>query len=315
MSPEQWCEALHVLERNGVVFHLILGNELLTYPDPVALVENLRDFHGRYAIYTTFPQGSTERLLDKVIAAGVYNLSSGVDTWPGLLTGDTAVDRKSSAALYWLEYCLEHGVPDVHGTVTIHSHNFDKLEPLFDLLTKKKIWTAVSMVEYSVDNKHDFYGGYEQMKNWLIPESERGRFRDEMYRLAAEIRKGRWMMQVTPEYFEEAADREVARTPWHCSQPLLISIEEDGSLRACGYRGGLDEKWSVFDLREGGALTMQRYIELQRARTSQCPGCGGGGGMWSYWWQAENFQKGDLSVGDRVFQVHVPGYEFERTKK
>jgi MoaA/NifB/PqqE/SkfB family radical SAM enzyme len=314
LSPAQWAEAFHILEGHGVVFHLILGNELFSYPDPVGLVKALKPFHGRYAIYTTFPPGLTERYLDDVIDAGVYNLSGGVDVHPGLLTGDLHIDRKSDAVLYWLDYARKRGVPDVHATATIHAKNYDKLEPLFDLCTKLGIWTAVSMVEASTDGKHDFYGTVEQMKDWLIPETESAKFRDTMYHLAEEVRKGRWMMQVPPGYFEEAGDREVSREPWHCSLPTLIAIEEDGALRACGYRGGLDQRYTVFDLRQGGGLTMPEYIRLQQEKTRQCPGCGQGAG-WSYWYQSELYASGLTEIGDKVFQTHFPGYEFEEMNR
>lgn len=311
LTPEQWAEALGVLESHGVVFHLILGNELLTYPDPVGFVSALRPHWGRYAIYSTFPPGPTRRHLDDCIRAGLYNISGGVDVPAGMRTGDRHIDRKSSEVLYWLDYCHQRGVPDVQATITIHSRNYDRLEPLLDYCTERDIWVGASLVEASSDGKHDFYGSVVQMREWLIPEAERGKFRDTMYRLAEQIRTGRWKIQVPPSYFEEMGDREISRTPWHCHLPVLIHVEEDGVLRACSYRGGLDERYTVFDLRPGGGLTMTRYIEMQSARTQQCPGCGVGGGAWSYWWMAESWLRGAVELGDRVFQIHYPGYEFE----
>lgn len=314
LSPAQWAVALHILESHGVVFHLILGNELFSYPNCVELVKELRPFWGRYAIYSTFPHKWAEKWCDPCIDAGLYNISGGVDVWPGLLTGDKDVDEKSNRVLYWLNYCHQRGVPDVQATVTIHRHNYDKLEPLLDLCTQRDIWVGMSLVEFSLDGRHDFYGTKDRMKDWLIPEAERERFRDSMYGLAAEIRKGRWKVQLPPNYFEEVGDRELHQAPWHCSEPVLINVEEDGALRACGYRGPLKERHSVFELGDG-RLSMQGYVDLQRQCTSECPGCGGGGGAWSYWWMAEQFHKGDLGKGDQVFQTHYPGYEFEKTVK
>lgn len=312
LTPKEWAEALHILESHGVQFHLILGNELFSYPGCVDLVTELKAFWERYAIYTTFPHKWTERWLQPCIDAGLYNISCGVDVPPGVLTGDKDVDEKADRGLFYLNYCKKAGVPDVHATATIHRHNYDKLEPLFDYCTKHGIWMAVSMVEYSLDGKHDFYGGYETMKDWLIPAAERGRFRDTMYYLAEQVRSGRWMMQVPPSYFEEIGRREYDQDPWHCSLPTIISVEEDGTLRGCGYRGPLKEPVSVFELGELGTLTMQEYIRRQRACTSECPGCGGGGGAWSFWWQSEQWFEGDITLGDKVFQTHFPGYAFEK---
>lgn len=314
LKPDEWINALRILEKEGIVFHLILGNELLAYPRVVEFVEKLKEFHGRYAVYSTFPEPWTTKYLDDVIDAGIYNMSGGVDVWPGLLTGDTSIDDKSNQVLQKLVYCKDRGVPDVQATTTIHRHNYDKLEPLLDLCTKKGIWVGLSMVEYSVDGKHDFYGGKESMKDYLIPEEDRQKFRDTMYHLAAEVRKGRWMVQLPPAYFEGLGDRELAQKPWHCSEPLLISLEEDGALRSCNYRGKLKEAHSVFELGDG-SFTMEDYVRLQKESTSECPGCGGGGGAWSYWWMAEHWLKGDQKAGDTVFQTHLPGYEFDKTIK
>lgn len=309
LTPEQWAEALKILEDHGVVFHLILGNELFTYPDPVGLVKALRPFWGRYAIYSTFPGKTAEKYLDACIDAGLYNISCGVDVWPGLLTGDKHVDEKSQKGLYWLKYAKDRGVPDVQATVTIHRYNYDKLDPLLDLCTELGIWVGCSVVEYSADGKHDFYGPEEVSGAWAIPDEEAEKFRDEMYRLADEISKGRWMVQVPPAYFREMGDRRVKKEPWHCSLPTIIHVEEDGTLRACNYRGPLKVRASVFEL--GKTLTMEQYIRMQRDCADECPGCGADGGGWSYWWMSEYWLKGDVQEGDRVFQVHHPGYEFE----
>jgi MoaA/NifB/PqqE/SkfB family radical SAM enzyme len=314
LSPEQWADGLHILEYHGVQFHLFIGNELFSYSDPVGFVKAIKPFYGRYGIYSTFPPGWTEKYFDDCINAGLYNISGGVDVLPGLhKTGDVHIDRKARAVLSWLEYALMRGVPDVQAQITIHRHNYDKLYPLLDLCTEKGMWVGCSLVEASADGLHDFYGTADTMTEWLIPADERNKFSDEMYKLADEVATGRWKMQLPPTYFRELADREVRRDPWHCSLPMLISIEEDGSLRGCGYRGPLSEKYSIFDLREGGKLPMSEYIRLQREKTSQCPGCGVGGGAWSFWWMAEYWLKGDVAMGDRIFQTHAPGHLFEAT--
>lgn len=314
LKPDQWIDAIRILETHGVVFHLILGNELLAYPRCVEFIEKMNEFYGRYAIYSTFPEPFRKKYLDDVIDAGLYNMSGGVDVWPGLVTGDKDIDDKSNAVLKYLVYCKKRGVPDVQATTTIHSKNYDKIEPLLDLCTDKGIWIGLSMVEYSLDGKHDFYGNKESMLEWLIPDKDRGKFRDTMYGLADKVRSGRWMVQLPPSYFEELGDREFKQTPWHCSKPLLIHLEEDGALRGCNYRGKLNEKVSIFDLhKETGTITMDDYIRMQNECTKACPGCGGGGGAWSYWWMAEHWLKGDQKVGDEVFQKHTPGYVFDKT--
>jgi MoaA/NifB/PqqE/SkfB family radical SAM enzyme len=312
LRPEQWANALTILEQQGVVFHLLLGNELFVYPWPVELVKALRPFHGRYAVYSTFPQPYTDKYFAKCVDAGLYNISCGVDSADAkAFTGDIDVDHKAVVGLEWLVKAKKMGVPDVQATITIHAHNWDKLRPIFDFCTDHDIWVGLNLVEYSLDGRHDFYPGREAMASWLISEDNKAKFRDEMYSIAAEIRTGKWKVQLPSKYLEEIGDREVSGKIWHCSEPAIIHLEEDGALRACGYRGPLKERHSVFEL--GGRLTMEQYISLQRQCTMECPGCGTGG--WSYWWMAEYWQKGPIEAGDKVFQTHKPGYEFEREMK
>jgi MoaA/NifB/PqqE/SkfB family radical SAM enzyme len=315
LKPKQWAKALHILEDHGVKFHVILGNELLTYQhDPIELVKELKPFWERYGMYSTFPEPWASKLMDKILDVGIYNLSGGVDVWPGLKTGDKNVDNKANSVLQWLLYAKEKGVPDIQVQITIHRHNYNKLEPLLNLCTKKGLWVGCSLIEYSADGKHDFYPTKDKMENWLIPNEEKEQFRDSMFSLAEKVQSGRWMMQLPPDYFRELGIRELENKPWHCSRPILIHLEEDGALRACSYRGPLEERHTIFEF-ESGSFTMDDYIRLQRNVTKKCPGCSGGGGIWSYWWMAEHWLKGEVEVGDKVFQVHKPGYEFDKTIK
>lgn len=310
LSPDQWREALDILEGLGIQFHCIIGNELLSYPDPVSLVRALKPSWGKYGIYSTFPPGWTRRWLDVCIDAGLYNISGGIDAVEDLRTADPHVNAKAASVLEYLSYCKRRGVPDVHATVTIHRHNFDHLDKLLNECTKRGIWVNLNPIAASLDGGHDFYGSVSTMQDWLIPSDQRVRFRDEMHRIAQEVRSGRWTVQVPPSYIEEVGDRELSQDSWHCSLPVIINIEEDGALRGCNYRGPLDKKVSVLDL--GKTYSIEEYVEDQRVCTQACPGCGPGGAAWSYWWMAERWVRGDYEIGDKVFQTHLPGHEYER---
>lgn len=311
MSPEEWAKAFSIMEDNGIRFHLILGNELFSYPDPVGLIRALKPFWGRYAVYSTFPPGWSKRLLDEIIDAGLYNMSAGVDVWAGLKTGDAHVDAKADAGLKGLLYCKQRSVPDLQATVTIHRFNYDRLIPLFDLISRHGIYIGCSTIQVSADGKHDFYGPVGPMDRWRIPGEHKGRFIREMRKIAQEARKGRWLLQVPPSYFEAVAELYESERVWHCSLPMILSVEEDGSLRGCAYRGTIKKRMSVFDLATEGA--MELYVREQREVTSLCPGCSVDGGPWSYWWMAEFWTKGDIEVGDEVFRTHKLGHLFEET--
>ena len=304
LRPEEWIEAFDILWGEGVSFFLILGNEVLCYPWIVELVKMLREngFYGKYAMYSTFPEPWYSDLREKLVDAGLYNISCGVDVVEGA-DFDRDIAEKSLRGLRELLWFKERGVPDLQATVTIHRYNYKLLPKIFDTITKCGIWIGSSIIEYSEDGSHDFFGTREEVGDFLIPESEYGEFEKMLKYVAGEIRRGRWMVQPPPEYFEFLAESK-GRAVWHCSLPLIIHIEEDGSLRSCTYRRGVrTHRYTVFDI--GKKISMEDYANLQRLDCSECPGCG----AWSYWWMAEfYYRRGEMELNDKVFQQHYSVY-------
>jgi len=303
LKPEEWIKAFDILRDNGIKFFLILGNEIFVYPGIVELVKMLKEngFWGMYAMYTTFPEPWYTKLRDKLIEAGLYNISSGVDLLPNIKIDDKHIYEKSIWGLEQLSWFKEHGVPDVHATITIHRYNYRYLEKMFDIITSKKIWIGVNMIHYSEDGKHDFYGTREMVKSFLIPDNEKTEFERIMYHLANEARKGRWMLHAPPEYLELLGKLK-GEPKWHCSLPLEISIEADGELRLCGYRPFQKYRgYSVFDI--GNKITIYDYVKWFMEEQKECPGC-----VWSCFYIAEYWYRRDVEFGDKVFQQHASIY-------
>ena len=299
LRPEEWIEAFDILSREGVEFFLILGNEVLVYPWIVDLVRMLREngFYGKYAMYSTFPEPWYSRLREKLIEAGLYNISCGVDLVEGT-SGDQSIDEKSIWGLEQLIWFKEHGVPDVHATITIHEKSYRQMHKICEACTKHKIWVAVSLVEYSPDGKHDFYGVREELDDFMIKDKQE--FKNYMYWFAEQVERGRWMIQTPPEYFRMLGDKG-GEPEWHCSIPLIISVEADGALRLCAYRPFYKHKASVFDI--GKSIGMEDYAKWHMEKSRECPGC-----FWSYPFTAEYWYHKDVEFGDKVLQVHASKY-------
>ena len=303
LKPEEWIKAFEVLKDNDVKFFLILGNEVLVYPGIVDLVKMLREngFWGMYAMYSTFPEPWYSLLRYKLVDAGLYNMSAGVDIVSGITTGDESVDAKSVWGLEQLIWFREQGVPDLDATITIHRYNYRYLDKILDVVTSNGIWGNVNMIHYSEDGLHDFYGTVEELKSFIIPESEREEFKYVMYYLAEQVRRGRWMFYPPPEYLELLGDLG-GKPIWHCSLPLEIAIEADGELRLCGYRPFFKHRgYSVFDI--GSKITIYDYMRWFMEERKDCPGC-----VWSCFYTAEYWYYRDVGFGDKVFQQHASKY-------
>jgi MoaA/NifB/PqqE/SkfB family radical SAM enzyme len=302
LKPEEWLKAFDILRVEGVKFFLILGNEVLAYAWIVDLVRMLKEngFWGMYAMYSTFPEPLYSKLREKLVEAGLYNMSAGVDIIPGLTTGDKHIDTKSIWGLEQLVWFKEHGVPDVHATVTIHEHNYRLLDRIMGVISSKGIWVGANLIHYSLDGLHDFFGTVEDVRHFLI--KDRKAFKEKMYQIANEVRAGKYRSWSPPEYYELIGD--LGGQPlWHCNLPLLISIDADGSLRLCGYRPFYKHRgYTVFDI--GTKITMEDYARWYMVEANMCPNC-----AWNCHYTAElYFLSGDPEYADRLFQVHASKY-------
>lgn len=204
LSPAEWIRAFEILSDHGVRFFQVLGNEVLTYPWIVELTRMLREngFYGSYAFYTTFPEPWYSRLRERLVEAGLYNISAGVDVVAGAVP-DGHIMEKSIVGLEGLIWFKEHGVPDVHATVTIHRHNYRRLHEVARVATRHRIWTGYSMVGYSPDGLHDFYGTRNELADFLIDDPND--FARWMNWFADLVELGVYAVHSPPQYFRELA--------------------------------------------------------------------------------------------------------------
>lgn len=303
LRPEEWERFFSWADKEGFVFHLGLGNENLAYPWIVDFVRNMR---GRYySLYTTFPEPFYSRTREKLIEAGIYSLATGVDFDPKWLVDEKgkfdSIKAKAFHGVQAMMWFISKGMPDAHFTVTVHKYNYEYLDKILDALTETGVPIAVNIVEYSEDGKHDFFGTRDVLKDFLWnTEEEKKKFREKMKEIADGVREGKWNVQQPPEYFEWLAKigGEVGGKCFVRHRPQILAIEEDGTLRLCGYRKGEEvSKYTIFDLVEGN-ITLEELEKIWRKDWAKCPGCN-----WSWWWSIE-FYMDKLGDESSVYQKH-----------
>lgn len=298
LTVEEWKKAFDILKKLGVSFNLILGNEVtLLGKGLIELVSYLKKKNISYALYSTAPTLLFQQLKEGLIKAGLKNLSCGFDS----LTRKDSIGIKSRRGLQAMIE-MKKRIPnlDTQGTITLSKINLDTTIDLLRVLTKNKIWGAVNIIHWDKDGKYDFFPPKEQLSEFLIDDKEK------FLKLCSQLKKltkeGKVMIQNPPEYFDDLAKYGLELN-WHCSKPLIITIDADGSLRLCGYRRGEKiKKFTIFDL-----LDKKRFKEYQKVweqESKKCPGC-----FWSYWWMAEYFLKSkQLEYGKKVFKTHYSKY-------
>lgn len=314
MTVEEWKRGFTALKNRGVKFHLILGNEPLLYEGIEELIDWLTNVDGTpYAFYTTSPAHLHESLAPKLVKAGLMNASCGVDRFPmsaeavgSLVRSDAGEDffvqRKASLGYDGLKWYQAHGVRDIHATITISKQNHEYVLPLIKYLNEQGMWVAINTLHWDIDGGFDFFPPRASLEHDMLSA-------DEMRQVAETIKdaqeKGDIALQNPPGYMDAMIEHGTDHS-WHCSKPVIYSVDPDGGMRCCGYRRGADaSRVHVFDLEtdEGDAA----YWQAWRTDSAACPGC-----LWSYWWQAEDqldpAKKSDDDFGHRFFQYHANEY-------
>ncbi len=303
LNLEQWKEAFLIMKELGVEFNLILGNEILMLRDD--LVELTEFFHEkdiRYAYYTTFPEPLWSEYRDKLIDVGIKNLSCGFDTLPkysGEYEGD--ILKKSISGIAGLEWARDNGVPDLQGTITVSKLNLEHLPDLLMELTDRNLWAGVNVIHHSDDPMFDFFPKTEEIEDFVLTEDDRPTMERIIKEIKEKMENGQLKMQNTPGFFDAWLKHGI-KLDWHCTNPLILSVDADGSMRTCGYRkGGRVKKYNIFDL--ASEETRWKFMYDWNADRSECPGC-----FWSFWFLAEQQKREDPDFADGYFQDHDSKY-------
>lgn len=298
LRPKDWIRNLDILSDVGVEFFLILGNEVLLYPWIVELVEKLdkNGYYGKYAMYSTFVEPQYSKLRQKLVDAGLYNISCGVDAMTEI-TGDKDIDAKSITGLQQLQWFKQKGVPDVQGTITIHRQNYKQIPELLEYMTSKEIWAGLNYVEHPKGPNYDFFSN-DIDNTFLFREQDKEDLLEVMKTVRDMVKSGKVMVQNPPEYFIDGVEL-APGMKWHCTSGLNIDIEADGSLRSCSYSNHMKKRINVSDLAVPG--NRQEIFDTLYSAKQECPGC-----FWSYTWFADFYAKknGLGNILDNKFKSH-----------
>jgi MoaA/NifB/PqqE/SkfB family radical SAM enzyme len=294
LTGDQWIEVFDILTNDlGVEFNLLLGNEPLTMGDEfVKIVKHLSDKKIHYAVYSTSPKKLFNEYKDKLIEAGLNNYSCGFDS----LKRTDSIGIKSKRGFDALIEMRKKGVEDIHLQLTLSKINLDEVIELAELATKNDIWFGVSPLHWNKDGKYDFFPKKEELNDFIIEDREKYyKIIDELKRLTEE---GKIKMQIHPKGFDDIKKYALDMS-WHCSKPIIITVDSDGSLRLCGYRKGERvPKMTIFDLKDKDKF--EEYKRLWKLDCDECPGC-----FWLYPWQAEFYlEEKERDYGIKVFQEH-----------
>ena len=281
LTISQWRKAFKILEKMGIEFNLILGNE--TWVLGEGLIDLLWDTKIKYALYTTCPPELFKKHRDKFFRSGaINNLSCGVDYPSNALEIDDDSWKKSQDAWKGFEW-LKKNYPKVDNqpTITLHRRNYRYLPEIVREATEKNLFVAFNPIHWDKDGKYDFFPSKERISDLIFQPQQY----KELENILLKIKDNPGLLQLGDYIDFLLEDMERIQMGWHCGGDPYggPTIDSDGSLRLCGYRKGTrTPKFSIFDLPE----KEQEWREAIRQDAEECPGCG-----WVYPWSANFWDK------------------------
>lgn len=300
LTLEQWRRAFDILKDLGVDFHLLLGNELLMRDDIVEIMDYLTNvIQTPYAFYTTCPPYLMKKHAQNLVDIGLTNASSGMDIIDPKANVDLSVKQKSIHGFLGLRWFKKHGVPDLQGNITASSISIEELPNTIRIITDEGYWSGMNTIHWNRDGRYDFFPPVDAIQDLLITQDQIDKCADVLSEM---LLRHEIALMNPPEYLE-AWRQFGANINWHCTQPLIYTVDADGTMRCCGYRKGFySPKISIFDLETHNGV--YRFWDAWKKDQKECPGC-----FWSYPWLSEFFlTKEDYDFGMKVFQVHASRY-------
>ena len=312
---DDWPKVYEILDKLGVTFNLILGNE------PLVLGENLVDLVDYmrggtpYALYSTAPEPLWSKWRDKLVRAGLSNISTGVD-YPrdhlsNLITFTDDSQFKASTSFELFQWALDAGVKACQGTATLQSSNVDIVEQIAYDLTDIGVWFGVNPIHWDKGwtpgtNKKisdlsgfDFFPPEHMIEDELLTgktfqvHSAIDRLKDARDNHGAKVFNGDDQLDSMAEFVPHG-------NTWHCTRPTTITVDPDGHLRVCGYRRGEEcNKISIYDFEEDAVGTTQRWLKAWYTDMVKCEGC-----AWSYWSETELRDDQDALTSAQYWGAH-----------
>lgn len=297
LTIKEWKEAFKVMKNMYIPFNLILGNEPLMLGEGlVKLIKFFKEEQIQYGLYTTFPTSLFNKYKNKLLKAGLSNLSCGIDVLEDEVEND--IIEKSICGLEGLKWGKENGISQLHATVTISKLNIVTYPEIVKKLTSLGIWTEVNVIHYAKDGEYDFFPSADEMTDLILTENDLPVLIQTSKIMKNEIEKGKVMLHNVPEYFDDLIKYGL-NLDWHCQHPIILSVDSDGSLRLCAYRkGDRVSQFNILDFPE-----REDFLWNWDKDRDDCKGC-----FWSCAWSAEYYLKKNLQFAKGYFQTHASEY-------
>lgn len=310
LRGKQWPLVFETLDKLGITFNLILGNEVLYLGDDLVELVAMMKGGTPYALYTTAPAELWEPLKQPLIDAGLQNLSMGCDypsrawdfeeeLWGKLPDAEQRI--KSKRAYETLKWAKEQGVPDTQATATLTRRNIAMVEEIAFELSEFGIWTAVNPVHYDKDGRaftdgFDFFPPYEAISDLIVQSPW------EMRRAIDAVKRARDYGGAL--VFNDAAALDLMveffDTSWHCTRPNVMTVDPDGRMRVCGYRRGRRcNEMSILEFVEDPEAATLKWLDAWKRDMLECPGC-----FWVMWVSAEAQDIKGAEESQRYFGQH-----------
>jgi MoaA/NifB/PqqE/SkfB family radical SAM enzyme len=265
LTADEWIEAFAILEHIGIERLAILGGE----PTVVDGIERIVAALSKSPITFSLISNSLvpEKKLRSIVDAGLQRYSTSIDTIAGTeLNHDSLL--KSRTGLRVLARMREWGIQHLTAYLVLTSRNMNEVASIAEFLSAQGIWL------YLIPYHHGERGHWENRSPdaslAILPAHV-----PELTDLVAQWNelKASGVRLANSESFLANLPRYMPGLSWHCAPSTSeLRIDSDGSLTCCNdVRGDIALKWSVFDLRDEGA--MPRF-QADRARDAmRCVGC------------------------------------------
>lgn len=293
LSLVEWQQAFGILERMGVEFNLVLGNEPWLLGPELPEIMNSTDIP--YALYTTCQETLWKKyhklyFVDRTI----NNLSIGVDI-PDSEAQKNAEDSLKKSWNAWDAFkWVKENAPyvDTHATITVHRQNFRTIPKVISELDALGVYSNINFIHWNKDGKYDFFGRTERLQHLLFSPEDYPEIRE----VLDTVLDNNEMLQ-NPEMLHQDVER-LATMGWHCGGSPYDgpTLNADGSLRVCGYRQGeRTSKFSIFDLPQ----KEEEWLKAVYDDAMECPGC-----MWSCSWMYNHWKQVNPEKGEDIFIKH-----------
>lgn len=250
----QWVSNIKKLNEqfDSLCFTVLLGGDITTWD------EDLVQFVGEMA-KTDIPYGFTtngllltNEYLTRLKNNGLDSVSVSLDTMTS--RADRNERMKSLGTIMLLPRLNRLGFKDLHCTVTVDRTNLEELPKLIKFLTSQNTYSEITPMLFGKNDAYDYTSSYEDLKNRLFTEEDKGRI-DAVMMEIVRMKKEGYLIHNTDNYLLSWS-RWGIKQQWKCGYPVGLVADADGSMRLC-----LQIKGKRVTNHDIGSLDFKKFLQ------------------------------------------------------